>query len=103
MRCKNLYVLKRLRDNYSKILDLCNKGRTLTDAVAIIGISKRKFYYDRYIAELAIVDKDAYDSIMSNSVGVGLQQLNKLCQNKLGESCRLQKVTSFRIRGLLLT
>ena len=94
--------LQQLEELYTKLMELCCTGMTLSEACAEVGISRSKFYTQRSIVELSVVDRHEYELVVTANEKTTITQLNKICKERLEESSRSDNMASLRQIGLLL-
>ena len=73
-------------------MELCGTGMPLVEACAKLSISRSKFYAHRYIVELSVVDRDAYEAMLYKNFNTPMLQLNRICKVLLAEKPRRDKM-----------
>ena len=86
----------------SALTELCCTGLTLPEALEKIGVKKTKFYSQRYIVELSVVDREEYELLLSQNEKTKLLNINKLCKQRLAETHIRDKMVLLQQIGLLL-
>ena len=91
-----------MEETYTKLAELCCTGLTLSEALVHIGVKRTKFYTQRYIVELSVVDREEYELLLPRNEKATFLNLDKLCKQRLAEPQRREKMASLRQIGLLL-
>ena len=91
-----------MEETNTKLAELCCTGLTLSEVLEQIDEKWTKFYAQRYVVELSVVDSEEYELLLSRNEIPTFLNLTELCKQRLLEPQRREKMASLRQIGLLL-
>lgn len=105
-RKNSVYDLGVIAHEYNEVLKAYRKTLSIIEACRVTNLCRRRFYTNRYITELKIVNNSAFETLYKKHVVESdlnsLAIFNNICRDRLREADCLQTVSSLRMNGKLI-